>query len=142
MERSPIKEHEHEDCPYAEMEWLPPSSPEIERVPVQHKPFCRHCGTVKNIGSDRARKLGYFATAIGRLKGRLDKEHDRSVYSIAKLTEAQVRLMIKRIEAVEGFDDNYSMTFTSQQDIFERAVRSVRPDIPKAVLDEIISKPP
>jgi hypothetical protein len=122
------------------MEWLPPSSPEVERVPVQHKPFCKECGIIKNIGSDRARKLGYFATALGRLKNRIDKEHDRSVFSIAKLTEAQVRFMIKRLEAVEGFDDPYSMTFRAQLELFERSVKSVRPDVPVAVLEEILAR--
>ena len=140
MVRSPIGKHKHEDCPYAEMEWLPPSSPMIERVPIQHKPFCKECGVVKNIGSDRAKKLGYFGTTLGRLKSRIDKEHDRSVYSIAKITEAQVRLMMKRLEDVPGFDDPYAMTFRAQHDIFERAVRSIRPDVPVAVLEEILTR--
>ena len=140
MVRSPLGKHKHEDCPYSEMEWLPPSSPMVERVPVQHKPFCRECGVVKNIGSDRARKLGYFATALGRLKSRIDKEHDRSVYSIAKITEAQVRFIIKRLEEVPGFDDPYAMTFGAQHELFERAVRYIRPDVPVAVLEEILSK--
>ncbi len=112
----------------------------VERVPIQHKPFCKECGIVKNIGSDRARKLGYFATALGRLKSRIDKEHDRSVYSIAKITEAQVRIMIKSLEAIEGFDDPYSMTFLAQLELFERSVRSIRPDVPVAVLEEIITR--
>lgn len=120
------------------MEWLPPSSPMVERVPIQHKPYCSKCGIVKNIGSDRARKIGFFATALGRLKGRIEKEHDRSTYSIAKVTEAQVRLVIKRLEAIEGFDDPYAMTFHAQLELFEEAVRSVRPDVPVAVLEEIL----
>lgn len=138
MVRSPLGKHKHEDCRYTEMEWLPPSSPKVERVPIQHKPYCSICGVVKNIGSDRARKLGFFATALGRLKGRMDKEHDRSTYSIAKLSEAQVRLVIKRLESVDGFDDPYAMTFHAQLELFEEAVRSVRPDMPLAVLEEIL----
>jgi hypothetical protein len=110
----------------------------VERVPIQHKPYCSICGIVKNIGSDRARKLGFFATALGRLKNRIDKEHDRSTYSIAKVTEAQVRLVIKRLEVVEGFDDPYAMTFHSQLELFEEAVKAVRPDVPVAVLEEIL----
>jgi hypothetical protein len=110
----------------------------VERVPIQHKPYCRTCGIVKNIGSDRARKLGFFSTALGRLKRRIDKEHDRSTYSIAKVTEAQVRLIIKRLEAVEGFDDPYAMTFHSQLELFEEAVKAIRSDVPVAVLEEIL----
>ncbi len=140
MVRSRIGEHKHEDCPHTEMEWLPPSSPRVERVPIQHKPFCERCGLVKNIGSDRARKLGYFATALGTLRARIDKEHDRSVFSIAKLTEAQVHLIIKRLEAVEGFDDPYAMTFTAQLDMFWSAVTAVRPDVPRAVLDDVLAR--
>ena len=140
MVRSPLGKHKHEDCPYSEMEWLPPSSPMVERVPVQHKPFCRDCGVVKNIGSDRARKLGFFATALGRLRTRIDKEHDRSVFSIAKLTEAQVRMIIKRLEAHDGFDDPYSMTFGAQMVLFGKAVKAVRPDVPVAVLEEILAR--
>jgi hypothetical protein len=140
MVRSRLGEHEHEDCPHTEMEWLPPSSPRVERVPVQHKPFCEQCGLVKNIGSDRARKLGFFTTALGTLRARIDRERDRSVFSIGKLTEAQVHLIIKRLEAVEGFDDPYAMTFSAQLDIFERSVKSVRPDIPRAVLESILDR--
>ncbi len=138
MVRSRLGKHKHEDCRYSEMEWLPPSSPMVERVPIQHKPYCRKCGVVKNIGSDRARKLGFFATALGRLRSRIEKEHDRSTYSIAKVSEAQVRLIIKRLESTEGFDDPYAMTFHAQLDLFEVAVKSVRPDVPLAVLDEIL----
>jgi len=140
MARSRLGEHKHEDCPYTEMEWLPPSSPKVERVPVQHKPFCEHCGLVKNIGSDRARKLGFYATALGRLRAMIDREHGRSVFSIAKLPETQVHLIIKRLEGVEGFDDPYAMTFTAQLDIFEEAVRGVRPDMPRAVLEDVLAR--
>jgi hypothetical protein len=110
----------------------------VERVPIQHKPYCSKCGIVKNIGSDRARKLGFFATALGRLKNRIDKEHDRSTYSIAKISEAQVRLVIKSLESVEAFDDPYAMTFHAQLELFEAAVKYVRPDVPVAVLEEIL----
>ena len=58
----------------------------------------------------------------------------------AKITEAQVRLIIKRLEAIDGFDDPYSMTFRSQLALFEVAVKSVRPDVPVAVLEEIIAR--
>jgi hypothetical protein len=32
------------------------------------------------------------------------------------------------------------MTFRSQLELFERAVRSIRPDVPVAVLEEIIAR--
>jgi hypothetical protein len=140
MVRSRLGEHKHEDCPHTEMEWLPPSSPRVERVPIQHKPFCELCGMVKNIGSDRARKLGYFATALGTLRARIEKEHDRSVFSIAKVTEAQVHLIIKRLESIEGFDDPYAMTFTAQLDLLWSAVMAVRPDVPRAVLEDVLTR--
>lgn len=79
-------------------------------------PYCNKCGTLKNVSSDRGKKISYFVNALSRLK----KILERRGY---KISEAQIRLIVKELSEIEGFDDIWWITFSKQKEIFIRTVR-------------------
>lgn len=131
-------DHEHADCGHEERVWLPPSSEEIEQQNLRLKPYCVKCGLVRNVGSDRARPVGYWTAAVVRIRERLEREHKRSGGAIAKLPAAQLRLILRNMIATPGFDDPYAMTRSAQVDLVLKAIHMVRPDVPRAIVEEAI----
>ncbi len=93
-------------------EWLPRLDNELA---VLH-PFCGECGIIKNITNDRARKLGHFANVLYEIKTHLENRKSE------RFTEAQMRLIIKRLQGTEGFEDAYWMHYSVQKSIFLDAV--------------------
>ena len=79
-------------------------------------PYCNKCGTLKNISSDRGKMLSYFIMALSRLRKILNERG-------YKVSEAQIRLIVKELSEVEGFDDIWWITFSKQKEIFIRIVR-------------------
>lgn len=79
-------------------------------------PLCKNCGTLKNISSDRGRKISYFVMALSRLR-RLLGEHGY------KVSDAQTRLIMKELSDIDGFTDTWWMTFSKQKEIFIKIVR-------------------
>lgn len=131
-------DHEHVDCGHEEMVWLPPSSAEVEQRPLVRKSFCLRCGLVRNVGSDRARPIGFWTSAVVRIRNALEREHKRSPHAIAKLPAAQVRLILREMIATPGFDDPYAMTKTAQVELVLRAIHKVRPDVPRAIVEDAV----
>src|SRR6267143_3809465 len=131
-------DHEHADCGHEDMVWLPPSSMEVEQRPLARKSFCLKCGLVRNVGSDRARPIGFWTAAIIRIRESLEREHRRSPQAIAKLPAAQLRLILRQMIATPGFDDPYAMTRTAQVELVWRAIQKYRPDVPVAVVEDAL----
>lgn len=131
-------DHEHVDCGHEEMVWLPPSSAKVEQRPLVRKSFCLRCGLVRNVGSDRARPIGFWVQAIVRIRNALEREHKRSPTAIAKLPAAQVRLILKEMIKTPGFDDPYAMTRSAQVELVLRAIHRVRPDVPRSLVEDAV----
>ena len=91
--------------------WLPTSNGLLEP-----HPFCRNCGAVKNISSDKARGLGYYINALAEIKRYLE-------YKGRKFSQAQIRLIIKELESKEDFADTYMMLGSVQRNIFINVVK-------------------
>lgn len=93
-------------------------------------PYCNKCGTVKNISSDKGKKISYFVATLSSLR----KILERKGY---KISDAQIRLIVKELSEVEGFEDAWWMTFSRQKEIFISTVRKyvkVSRDVIEAVL--------
>jgi hypothetical protein len=78
-------------------------------------PYCNKCGTVKNVSSDRGKKMGYFVTALSRIRKMLAAKG-------YKVSDAQIRLILKELGEVDGFEDAWWITFSRQREIFIRIV--------------------
>lgn len=103
---------EHQEA--AERSWLP-----SENGLLKQAPHCELCGTVKNITSDKGKGIGYFQNALARLK----KDLEGRKY---KVTQAQIRLIIKEFEG-KGLADAYWNSFSNQRENFlEIASKYVR----------------
>ncbi len=93
-------------------------------------PYCGMCGTLKNVSSDRGKKISYFVSSLSKLRKILEKKG-------YKISEAQVRLIMKELSEIEGFDDTWWVTFTRQREIFISVVKKyirVSEDVIKSVL--------
>ena len=79
-------------------------------------PYCNKCGTLKNVSSDRGKKISYFVMALSRLRKILNERG-------YKVSEAQIRLIVKELSEIEGFDDIWWITFSKQKEIFIQTVQ-------------------
>lgn len=120
------------------MVWLPPSSREVEQRPLVKTSFCLKCGLVRNAGSDRARPLGYWTAAVVRVRAAMEREHRRSPHAISKIPAAQLRLILREMIATPGFDDPYAMTKSAQVDLVVAAIHKIRPDVPRAIVEDAV----
>ena len=79
-------------------------------------PYCSKCGTLKNISSDRGKKMNYFIIKLSKLRKILKKRG----YKVSKV---QIRLIAKELSEIEGFDDVWWITFSKQKEIFIQIVQ-------------------
>ncbi len=98
----------HENAP--EREWLP-----LKTGTLKLHPYCKKCGVVKDVSSDRGKKLGFFVNVLHDLKARLERRGYR-------ITQAQMRLILKEFEE-KGYADTYSNSYSTQKEAFVRIVR-------------------
>ena len=96
---------EHKSCGAAEKVWLPYELEERSRGLKPHS-YCIHCGVVKTISSDRAKRMGYYTNILPRLE----------------ITKVQIRLIAKELERID-FDDAYFMTRSAQEKVFINVIR-------------------
>ena len=80
---------------------------------IKAHPVCVKCGAVKNVSSDRGKKVSHFVTAFYRMK----KELERRGY---KVSDVQMRLVFK--ELPEDFGDTWSITYSAQKELYLKAV--------------------
>jgi hypothetical protein len=93
-------------------------------------PYCSKCGVVKNITSDRGKKLSYFISALSRLRKTLENKGYR-------ISDAQIRLIVKELTEIEGFEDTWWITFSKQKEIFVNVVQKyIR--VSKDVIESVI----
>lgn len=82
---------------------------------VKKHPYCMVCGTVKNVSSDRGKKMSHFVLALSKLKKVLKNKN-------YKVSEAQIRLILKELKDLD-FGDVWWITYTKQREIFIRVVQ-------------------
>jgi len=71
---------------------------------------------VKNVSSDKGKKISYFVASLSNLRKILEKRGYR-------ISDAQIRLIVKELSGVDGFDDTWWMPFSKQKEIFILIVR-------------------
>ncbi len=94
-----------------ERAWLPAPNGLLEPHPV-----CRTCGAVKNISSDRAKDVGYYANVLSEIRRYLESKG-------GKLSQAQIRLIMRELESNEHFTDTYTILGSVQRSMFVRVVQ-------------------
>ena len=83
---------------------------------IKLHPYCPNCGTVKNVSSDKGRKIGYFINSLTQLRKILEQKG-------YKISDAQIRMIVKELGEIDGFEDIYWITFSKQKEFFIPTVR-------------------
>lgn len=117
---------DHKDCGNIEKVWLPFMVREAPQGLKSH-PFCVHCGLVKNVGSDRAKRIGYYLNILSRMEQSLKTPG----------AKVRMRLVAKELEGSGDFDDTYSMSGYAQERIFTNIVKKYF-HIPESVIQSFI----
>lgn len=117
---------EHLDCGCNEKVWLPHILRE-DPCGMKSHPYCVHCGSIKNIGSDRAKGKGYFMNVLSNI----DK-HLRIPGS-----SVMMRLVAKELEGIEDFEDIYSMSKYAQERVFINIIRKYY-QIPERTIEQFL----
>ncbi len=113
-------------------DWLPILKRREKDVLAPH-PYCCTCGLVRNIGPDRARKLGYYIEALSEIERLLKHEHAKG--GRCKLTETQKRLIVKSLEKEDIFKDLYGTMASAQEDRFVEIIQEYRPDLKRCEIE-------
>ncbi len=113
--------HESVDCA-----WLPLLNKGCEEHLAPH-PYCDRCGLVRNIGPDRARKIGWYVEVLSEVERHLKHEYAKG--GKYKLTEAQKRLIVKEMQDDEVFNDLYGVLASAQEERFVEILQKYRPDL-------------
>lgn len=131
MEETKTSEHDEEDaylCDHIKCssDWLPILKKRKESTLAPH-PYCRECGLVRNIGPDRAKKMGFYTEVLSELERYLRFEDSKK--GRHKLTETQKRLIAVELENDMVFKDIYGNTASAQEERFVDIVLKYRPDL-------------
>ena len=97
---------------------------------IKLHPYCDECGVLKNVSSDKGKKIGYFVNALSKLKKILGNRG-------YKISDAQIRLIMKELTENE-IEDTWWMTFSKQKEIFVRITKKyirVSQDLLESVIE-------
>lgn len=102
----------HKSCSNISKVWLPFVASD-KLCGLKSHLYCIHCGAVKNISTDRPKKIAYYINSLINIDKR-----------ILKLTKVQIRLIVKDLEGIRDFEDAYSMTRHAQEKTFIKIVKN------------------
>lgn len=115
------------------MVWLPVFAK--DHSPTTRHKYCTKTGIVRNQGPEVARRTGFYINILSDLQEYLDQEA-RRLGPITRLTQTQIRLIAKDLEDLDGFEDKYWRTESSQVRDLIDVVRYYRKDLsPRLLLD-------
>ncbi|MFO8110198.1 MAG: hypothetical protein R6U17_06755 [Thermoplasmata archaeon] len=113
-------------------DWLPILKNREKDVLALH-PYCERCGLVRNIGPDRAKKFGYYVEVLSEIERFL--KHESKKGGRCKLTESQKRLVVKKMEEDEVFNDLYGTPSSAQEDRFVEILLECRSDLKRCEIE-------
>lgn len=112
----------HRDCGNSEKVWLPHTYRGKECGLKPH-PYCVECGLVKNLSSDKPRKIGFYINIVAALGERM------------KISQAQMRLISMALKDA-CLDDSYGMDRYQQEVLFTQIIRKFIP-VPEQIIREL-----
>jgi len=102
--------------------WVRPSPAEKKHTPHQPRLYCKVCGRLKYNGSANAKDLGFYINVLKELKQKVDVLYKRKAIG-HRLTQAQIRLIIKELGEDEDFLDGFSNQKYSQYEFFKSTIK-------------------
>ena len=127
----------HTPAPPSERIWMDVYLDQDGRL-AKHD-WCLDTGIIKNQGGEVAKPKGFYITILNKMKYVLEKELGRKKDS-PKISQAQISLILKDLDKVDGFYDKWWRTESSQLEIFIKVVQNRRPDLSKRFIIDTVTR--
>ena len=131
------KPSEHTPAPPSERIWMDVYLDQDGRL-AKHD-WCVDTGIIKNQGGEVAKPKGFYITILNKMKYILGKDlgHKRDS---PKISQAQISLILKDLDKVDGFYDKWWRTESSQLETFITVVQNRRPDLSKRFIIDAVTR--
>ena len=127
----------HTPAPPSERIWMDVYLDQDGRL-AKHD-WCLDTGIIKNQGGEVAKPKGFYITILNKMKYVLEKELGRKKDS-PKISQAQISLILKDLDKVDGFYDKWWRTESSQLETFIKIVQNRRPDLSKRFIIDTVTR--
>ena len=127
----------HTPAPHSERIWMDVYLDQDGRL-AKHD-WCLDTGIIKNQGGEVAKPKGFYITILNKMKYVLEKELGRKKES-PKISQAQISLILKDLDKVDGFYDKWWRTESSQLETFIKIVQNRRPDLSKRFIIDTVTR--
>ena len=121
----------HTPAPPSEKIWMPVYQDEDGKL-AKHD-WCIDTGIIKNLSGEEAKPKGFYILVLNKMKYILEKDLGHKIDS-PKISQAQISLILKDLDKVDGFYDKWWRTESSQLESFITVVQNRRPDLSKSLL--------
>jgi hypothetical protein len=129
--------NEHSPAPPTERIWMPVYLDEDKKL-AKHD-WCLDTGIIKNLSGEEAKPKGFYVSVLNKMKYILERPLGRSK-GAPKFPEAQISLILKDLDKVDGFYDKWWRTESSQLEVFIRIIHNRRPDISQRFIVDSIKR--
>ena len=127
----------HTPAPPSERIWMDVYLDQDGRL-AKHD-WCLDTGIIKNQGGEVAKPKGFYITILNKMKYVLEKELGRKK-DAPKISQAQISLILKDLDKVDGFYDKWWRTESSQLETFIKVVQNRRPDLSKRFIIDTVTR--
>ena len=127
----------HTPAPPSERIWMDVYLDQDGRL-AKHD-WCLDTGIIKNQGGEVAKPKGFYITILNKMKYVLEKELGRKK-DAPKISQAQISLILKDLDKVDGFYDKWWRTESSQLETFIKVVQYRRPDLSKRFIIDTVTR--
>ena len=127
----------HTPAPPSERIWMDVNLDQDGRL-AKHD-WCLDTGIIKNQGGEVAKPKGFYITILNKMKYVLEKELGRKK-DAPKISQAQISLILKDLDKVDGFYDKWWRTESSQLETFIKVVQNRRPDLSKRFIIDTVTR--
>ena len=127
--------NEHNPAPPTEKIWMPVYQDEDKKL-AKHD-WCLDTGIIKNLSGEEAKPKGFYISVLNKMKYILEHNlgHSRGA---PKFPEAQIKLILKDLDKIDGFYDKWWRTESSQLEAFISVVQNRRTDLSqKFIIDSV-----
>ena len=126
---------EHDEVHRDKAIWVKPSRAERIHSPTQKRTYCRKCGKIKYVGSAGARKLGYYINLLKEVQRKVDVLYRRKITK-HRLTNVQLRLIIKELKTDDYFLDRFANNREAQYNLLKRSIMKYC-SMPEEIIDSV-----
>lgn len=115
--------------------WVKPDLKERVHSPAQKRSYCKKCGKIKYVGSARAKKMGFYVNLLKEIQRKSEVLNRRGI-TRHRLTQVQIRLILKELKEDEFFLDSFCTHSYSQWERFRDVLKKYCP-LPEEAIEPV-----